>query len=701
MPAPAPAPKSLPDMTADLRPVANSAPSKLPDMTADLKPAAGTDLPGSVFDRPTVGQRLKRIGSAIAPAVVGTAFPVGTGIAVGALLGPEASEPVAGATRVAAQALAGAIAPYAEYGTEKLLGEQPQAPTISTMRDLMHDSIKSAVWNGALAGIGEAGAAAAKWGQTEDAVRAELAKLPKSQQTVSKIKQIRQGLAQLARNRNFWQGLGLSDPQIDEVIKTPELQQSLARSIEQANKTKQAYSAVLDYARSDFHSRYDQLLGNAAKAPVPTPLLGQSIKKVLGQLNERELTPSFGAFLARKVEELAGPKDIGELSDRDAIILAYGPEYAQLSEKANAADMGNQARILLQASMQKGFGGPIGGKLARRAHTISDLRDIRTELRENLPSNPTNLDKGVYQTVKSQIDAMEEQELHKAGATPDQIAGLKALDQEYGRFADTVRATDPRSAKYGQQVANLLYDPMAKNPGIAMNLISIAQKADRVNPGVMNDLRDSFVSKALAEARQPGQPFEELKYLRKLQNQWGGDPEARSVMGAMFGKDSPLADPAAFTKVVEAGSDPVQFAHEFAQHPSARHSLSSPYIQAMVLYGVGASAMLAGGAKGGLWGAMTGQKGSGAQILAIGSLLAGPPLIGWVIRSGNSPLQRAMVGFLTNPNASTAIRYAGKLSGAMTGALLTTPGQTPPPAAPAGTPAPPAAPVSPRLADLH
>lgn len=613
-------------------------------------------MPGSVFDNPTIGQKLKRIGTGIAPFVAGTALPVAAGTAAGALAGPEVSAPTAIATRVGAQAVAGALTPYAEYLTSKVMGQHPDLPTAKQV-------IHSTVLNGALAGLGEAGGALAGKAQVADEVRGELSKLPQSERTLARTRQIRKALeertakasaeaakisSQDLRNRDFWKAQGLNDQQIDEVMSTPELEEQAARSIQQADKIKGAYQAVRQHARTDFTKRYDDAYGALAQQPVDPRGIGQQMEQWGQGEGQHELTPSWRGFLQRKGLELTKAGDIGGPS-------VGGVPWKQLPEKLK-----EQLRTQGAAQGLEDIG--------NEQMSISQLRDLRTELREQLPSNPTNLDKKAYQQITAKIDELHDQTLRENGATEEQIGRIKGIDADYGRWMDTVRKLDPTSEKFGEDVANELYSSMAKNPAQARNFILMAKAAEQARPGeVMPQLREGFLNKAIAETRKPGQPFEELKALRKLQNTWGGDQAMRAVTGEIFGKDSPLADPTKFTRVVEAASDPEPIAHRAAQNVG--HSiLHSSYMQGMVLYGVGAATVL-GIDHGGLWNALSGGKGPAAQALAIGSLLLGPQAIGWAARSGNSPLQRALLGFITNPNSANMVRYAGQFAGSFSGAV--------------------------------
>lgn len=618
---------------------------------ADFKPLTDADFQtsGSVFAHPTVGQRLKQIGKAVGPsaAAMSTAMAGGeTGAAVGSTFGPVGT--VVGS--VAGAAIGGAAAPFVQRQGEAAVSGQPYQPPTSK------EVIKSAVLNAGLTGLGEAGAKATRWASTEDEVRAELGKLPKAQQTVGNIKKIRQAIADRAtgqaaeaakisdqdlRNRDFWKAHGLNDKQIDAVLKQPDLQQQLARSIEQADRVKGAFQATIDTGRESFKQRYDAILPKEAKVDMAG--IGAQMEALASGSTQHELSPGFRAYLQRKGLEFT---KAGETTGPSV----GGVPWKQLPDSL-------KKKIQEQGAAQ-------GIQTPTSELSIPQVRDFRTELREQLPASATNLDRQVAKQLNDQIT-----QAYEAHLTPEQKGALGALDQEYGRFQEMIKSLDPRSEKFGQQVVKALFDPMTKDTGAAMNFIRLAQEADKATPGVMENVRGAFMDKALKEARAPGQPMDELKALRKLQDTWSGDKETRAVMGAMFGKDSPLANPATFTHVVEAASDSQALSLK-VQQSGGHNILKSPYFQGVITYGAWA-AILGASTKGGIFGAITGSQGPEKQAMAITAMLAGPPMINWIARSGNGPAQRAMVGFLTNPGSDTAVKYAGEITGALTGALST------------------------------
>jgi Transglycosylase SLT domain len=583
---------------------------------ARLDPSAG-----SVFSRPeTTGEKLKSAGKTAVELGVGVGLP----LAASAVVGPEAAIPV----KIGAQALAGAATPYAEAGTAKLMGDEPGMPG---WRDALH----SAAWNAGLTSVGE-GISTLVGGAA--AVRPELEAFPGPQSRAT--------IKQSMRNRDFFKRMGLNDAQIDDIIKKPDLQAELARQIQSGQKYKQAFQSVLKHTRGTFAGQYNAILGTGKELPAED--IGQMMEGLAQGKGQHEITPALRAFLQRKGLELTRA---GETTGPSV----GGVPWKQLPEKFKEQ--------LRTQGVAQGISAPSSNL------SLQDLQGLRTELRENVPASATPLDKQVVRQINEAISTKM-----KSGMTASQAKALDATDADYGRFMDMVEKLDPRSERYGEQVANAMFDPMVKNPGDALKFVDLAQMAEQARPGkVMPQLREAFLNKIMSEARTPGEPIEELRALRKIQNTWGTDKNARTVMSGIFGKDSPLADPAAFAKVLGTADNPRSIIDAIGQKPGRMHSiLSSPYMQA---YATAGFLMSASGIQGGgLWSSLMGQKGPQAQVLAALSMALGPAVIGKVITGGNATLQRAMVGAMTNPNAKSVSHYLGALSGATAGGLISLPG---------------------------
>lgn len=623
------------------------------DPLADAKP--------SVFDpKPSLGQKFKQIGKAIAAPAAGAGTAIEGAEIGGALGGPPGA--------IAGAAIGGLAAPVVEHATQSAVTGQPYQPVSR------NEVIKSAVTNAAFTGVGEVGGALTRRAQVGDAVREELQKLPQAQRTTGKIKQIREAIQkrfetaagetakvseQDLRNRAFWKAHGLNDEQIDSVIKSPDLQAQLAQSIKAGGEYKNAFQAVLDNQRTDFAKRFDTAYGGLENAPMPMSPVGNAIQRVYDSLGtERQLSPGLKKYLDSKLAEFGSSEEVAPEVSSSKTSAATNEQIQKLNQRLKAERKGEVA----------------APKATLTAH---ELRDFVTELNEHLPRGASQIDKMAVQQVEGVAEQLFDRGLKEAGAKPEQLAAFDAVRSDYRRFMNTVRELDPRSADYGKQVGDLLFDPMAKESEVALNFMNMAKAAEAARPGqVMPQLREAFLQKALAESRVGGQPMDELKMLQKLQKTWGTDKNTRAVMGEMFGKDSPLADPATFTKVVDASNHPENLKLAAAQPGFTRSVLSSKYFQAMISAALAETMM--GLKPTSFFQGLTGQKGPEVQTIAILSALAGPKVIDFMVKSGNSPLQRAAVAFLTNPNADSAAKWAGMLAGGVGTAMngLPTPEET-------------------------
>src|ERR1700733_9708460 len=128
------------------------APVPVADLPDEHKFVPKEDIPGSVFDNPSAGTSLKRIGKAIAAPVAGMATAVGGAEAGGAVGG------IPGA--IAGGVIGGAAQPFVENATQSAVsGQHYQNPSAG-------DVAKSAIINGIFSGVGKLGEAAVKWGKT-------------------------------------------------------------------------------------------------------------------------------------------------------------------------------------------------------------------------------------------------------------------------------------------------------------------------------------------------------------------------------------------------------------------------------------------------------------------------------------------------------------------------------------------------------
>jgi hypothetical protein len=635
-------------------------------------------MAGSVMAPPEgTGQTVKRYGRTIGkvaagmtPPVVGSAIGGAVGAGGAAALGQPELAPEAGALgRTVGGAIGGALSPTAEYGAAKAMGENVVPPTV-------HDALKSAAWNLGMGALGEVGTIVG--GGKAAAVAPEMGQLPKKALTVANLRQA-------VRNRDFLKQVGMKDEEIDQLIKSPDLQEQFVRSVQGAKETKAAYQTVLDSTRKDFKERYDAAYsiaqGPSSKTtitingvtktiktgtsksllgvPVEVAPLGQAMEENL-KLGERELTPSFAGYLKRKAGELSASakKPVDQMSDWEAVAAVHGTKEANRLAKGSVQALAGQAKVaraLLQQSGQ-GLGAPLVSPEVKQ-YTIQDLRDLKTELRENLPGQPTPLDRKLYQQFNDEITKLHDMKMTEAGAKPEQIAAVHAVDDEYGKFAETIKKIDPRSEKFGAEVANEMFDPMLKSPEHGMNFIRLAQAAERANPGqVMPQLRAAFINKAASEAVVGNAPMEEMRVLQKLYGQWNGDQGTRAVLKTMFGADSPMSDPVTFSRVLAAPAKPEQVNRLGSW---MQRAVASPYLAR-------AAALTAAG--GSMFSIYQHPEHAPAIAAALLSLYVGGTIIGKLDPIG----QRAYINFKLNPNP-VAFRRFMQLSGAMIGATSAIP----------------------------
>jgi hypothetical protein len=582
----------------------------------DLPPSVmnGPDTPTSASELPA---RLKSLGKKAAQFGAGVALPVGAAIAT-----EGASLPI----QAGAQALAGAAQPFAEAGVSKLMGGNPAMPGLK-------DAAKSAAFNAGLFLIGKiptAGKASAVAGQ----IRA----LPEEAQTVGNVKQA-------MRNRDFWIKGGATPEQADQIVTMPatDLEALTTRNVKAGQDFKGAFQAVLDHQRGDFKARYDAVLGEHGEAKMDAAPIGQQFEQFGKGDGQHELTPTFRGFLQRKGLELT---KAGETA---------GPSVGGVAWKDLPQKLKDQI---------KGQGGSQGIVPPTGEMSVSEMRALRTELRENVPSNPSNLDKQAANQLNTQLTQTIDAKLAESGAKPEQIAAMHSLDEEYGRFQDTIRKLDPRSGKFGSQIADLLFDKQLKNPEQAVNFVRMAQAAETANPGeVMPQLRTALREKILAETKQQaqGRPVEEMRLIQNMQKQWGGDKNAQAVMGAVFGADSPMANMTTASRVLGT-----------LANPDAAASKASTSILGDLTKGVMSHNMLLKLAMAyGTYRAVAGGTGSpwkdlsdpAKMIPPLMAIFLGGKMADFALGAADTQIQKTYVNFLLEPNAKTVSNFANVLGG--------------------------------------
>lgn len=583
-------------------------------------PPTAAEIPGRVSE---LGKSAIEAGSGLVTAQGGTM--AGTEIG-GALGGP----PGALAGGLIGSAVGGGAAPVVEAGAAKAMGENAVMPTTGEI-------ISSAGLNLGFHALGELGAArSAK-------LRAAGARdLPIEQTNSVQVKQ-------LAKNRDFWKTLGVSDEQIDSIMARPDAEKLLQTQVQAGNKAKQAFQKVADETRAGFNQQYETLLGPHADVKTPVQDIAQTLNTLSQgtESGQHELTPSFQGFLARKAKELSAP-DV-----EDPLAQFFSPDELKSMTP-------NQRKGYLAALPQKGASTNIAGvKGANYRPTsgqaepvvdvpqprqlgIQDIRDLRTELGENLPTGATPLDRKAYAQVNQLLNDRQDSMLAQSGATPEQIGGLHDLDQKWGQFQTTLKALRPDAKDFGADVSNTLWSDAGKSPTLALNLINMAQAAEKARPGeVMPQLRESFLSNLQAQARMgeaQGGPVQEMKVLRKVQDQWRGSSEGQAVLDSMFGKESPMADPTTMSNVLGRLDD-----------PNSRNKFVKMMESAGPSGWLVRGAALAGIAGGSIYTLQSHPD----RALPIAATLLTLGVAGPLLARMNAPAQRAYVKFIMTPEPNT------------------------------------------------
>lgn len=486
------------------------------------------DIPDpSVMDPNKGVDTLKRIGRAVTDPK--TMIPLAAGAASAALplVAPEASL----ATKLGLAVAGGFAAPYAEAGASKAMGGNPGMPSI-------WEAVRSAGMN---LGFEGAGSKAPKIIEGAEAT----AKLPKAEQTLGQ-------LTQQMRNTDFLKAQGFNDQQIAEIAKDPEgAAIRFKQSIAQGNRVADTFKQTVANERTAFQGRYSSALGDRATASVdPKPIAAQ-MRQLAGGAGQHELTSTFKNFLLRKADEIdppaAPPKvgrmtvdvgDLGKVDVNDPKNAAMIANYASHLDPANP----KEGKILQQLQALGVDTKPKAGSF-----TTQDARSLNTELHENYPGQATNLDKQAI----TQLDQGIRNEYHK-GWTQEQVGQEEGIDKDYAMFQKTIGQLKPNQANFGEQTADAFFQTAKQNPTLALNFVRMADDA-----GKLPEFRDAFMTQLAQEMKGAGGgPINQMKVLQKLQTEWRSTEDGKAILGAVFGKDSPMANPVELSKYLGASNQP-------------------------------------------------------------------------------------------------------------------------------------------------
>lgn len=561
--------------------------------------------PPSVMDPNQGTDTLKRIGRFVRDPKQTVPLAVGAATAGTAML---ATDDAPLALKLGLSAAGGFAAPYTEAAASKAMGGNPETPSV-------WDALKSAGMNMAFEG---ASVKAPKMVEGAQAV----SQLPKGEQTLA-------NLTQQVKNTGFLKSLGLNDDQIAQAMKDPEgTARSLKASIDQGNRVADTFKGVVDNERANFKTQYDSVLGERAKAPVDAKSIAAQMRQLAGGQTQHELSPTFQKFLMRKADEIDPPASM----PKDPLALGGGKKPIPLDpvRDKNLLDQMRKQGLLPEQEA--------------KPFTAQDARDLNTELHENVPGQATNLDKKAAATLNDTIKTQYEDALRKNGATEAQIGQLHGIDQDYAMFQKTINGLRPDRADFGEQTADAFFQTAKTNPTLALNFARMAEDA-----GKMPEFRDAFLKQVTQEMRgAEGGPINQMKALQKLQTSWRGTNDGKAVLSAVFGKDSPMANPVEMSKFLGA-----------MNQPAVQDAMSQTGRQMGRVGFTGRQLLLMGALGGGsLYALRDHPEKIPAAMAAIATLAVAGPIMTRLSSGG----QRAMIKMLATPSPETVngfFRVAG------------------------------------------
>lgn len=612
------------------------------------------------MDPHPVRSGLQRLGDTITnydpsnPANVGRVAPIAAGAASAMLplVAPEAAIPV----KMGLAALGGGVAPYAEYAASKATGGNPELPD---WKDAAHSAILNSLFEGAATGSTTLGAAerntAAETTRMAKQVAPEMSRLPPELQTPENIRAA-------VKNRDFLKKFGMGDPEIDAALKDPAgTAERLQRSVDQGRKVVSHFNEVTMAERGRFTKLYNTALGDQATATTQAAPIAEQMRTIAQDPSEHELTPSFKSWLNRKANELDPPAS----GIKDPSVK---------TDLGRKLDPSNPAEKRLMDAMQAA--GLAGAPPKASVLTVQGLRDLYTELGENIPAGATNLDKKAAHDLQTSLTELRDKTMLDNGATHAQVEMLKGVDADYGLFQNTIRGLRPGSKEFGEQAAQAFFDTAKQNPTLALNFVRMAEDA-----GKLPEFREQFLDKIVGDIQgakgasgAPGTPINQMEVLRKLQTDWRTTKDGEQVLKSVFGKDSPMADPVTFSKVMGAADNPA--AAENAKNSVAKFIRSPRTIANLaIFYGTYATMTgLMGGKPSSPWSDLRNNPERAMAALAMTMLTHGA--INRVMAHVEPATARAYANWVTNRDPEAFVKLI-RMSGQTATALSSQPTPTP------------------------
>lgn len=574
LPSPPPGVKFLPDPPPGVKFVADSA-------------APPPSSEGGAFERASkqIGRRIGienplEVPSKITPPSgpaggVSTAAGLATASA-SALLGPEYGL----AARTGMAVAGGLLSPYAEYVASKASGGNPELPDVKS-------AIRSGIINGLFEASavkspaigGEVRATAGETARLGTQVSTEMSQLPEELRTPENIRAA-------AKNRDVLKKLGMNDQQISEALKDPAgTAEALQRSVDQGRAITDNFNRTVQAERGQFQQRFDAGYGAQKTATAPVDDLAKGFQDIAQGGGEHELTPAYKSFLQRKAKELIPDPLAGKFPPEQLATLTP-QQRANLTKSVSGMQESPAAKVSYGAEAPKAAAPPPMNKMS-----VEDLAKLRTEMRENVPANPTNLDKKAAAAIDAQITQKWRQTLSAAGANNEQIGRLEGTYQDYGDFQKTISGLHPGNKDFGEQTADAFFNTAKQNPTLALSFVRMAQDA-----GTLPEFRESFMKQITQTMRgEAGGPINQRKALQTLQSAWRSTDDGKAVLTSVFGKNSPMADPVEFSKIVGSADNPEALktarssVSQFIRSPTMIARLATFYATYSLIVGSGSS----------------------------------------------------------------------------------------------------------------
>lgn len=597
---------------------------------------AGNDLGGSVFD--TNKSRLARVLDAPATqaaggaqfaglnavnkgkAIVKEAGPVAAGmvpIIAGAAMGPESM-----LGKMAVQGVASVAQTLIQHETAKFLGEPSESPTFNDFSTNAAINVGMSMLHIPIPGSMKA------VGPEMDRVMA------KNQVTASEAR------AALLK-RDVLKQSGMSDADIDKyydhVNKNPSALDVDAANVQTAQRAKSFYYDVKQTINNRFSNEFAALPHQDAPAsPETIDQIGNDVVKM-----SRDPTSRVTPYIQKTIQSLSG----------EPLTVNGQPVPPELAKRFQATQ-------------------------DAPSFTVSNIRRLITDARENLPANATPMEKAEMSNWTKQLNTQYEAGMKGANATDQDIITARDTYRRYGQAAETLKALDPKAPDFGKKVSDIVFGEAKNNPEVGLKFANMVAEVDKLKPGTMAQFRQGILNQFLDESKKGagGGPMHELQNLAAIQRkvaEFGPNDEGRAFLKATFG-EGPMADPKEFSKVVRGITDP-----EVHKKSVATVQQVGRTVAGVPMLGWATRMMAISGIAYGVTGKQQSPFRSllewPTNAIIIGTALVGGPIATKFLGAGG-PIQRAYVSYLTKPSPEALqmlVHLTGHTIGAATAGVLT------------------------------